>query len=146
MQSYYLYYKYIIKPQLLLKIVEISNFKQLTDIGLKKININIYLFNTKKNYYIYLYNVCILIRLILNKFFFIKKIYKMYILNKILLELNLKGNQMYLFLDVFGTILLPVFENFNMGLKEKNFDIFGNYKFEFNYADPIFMSKNTVIV
>lgn len=58
----------------------------------------------------------------------------------------MEGNQIYVFLDVFGTILLPLFENFNMGLKDRDFDMFGNYLFEFNYCDPIFMSKNTVII
>lgn len=143
MQNLHLYYKYIIRPQLLLKYPKI---KDLTEFLIKKIRLNLLLIDSKKNYYIYLYNICILIRLLFNKFLFIKKINKNFTINKIHLQISLEGFQMFIFLDVFGTFLLPLFESFNMGLKEKGFDIFGNYTFEFNYSDPIFMSKNTVLV
>jgi ribosomal protein L5 len=146
MENINLYYKYIIRPQFLLKFPKIKDSGELSTFVIRKIRLNMFLLDAKQNYYLYLYNICILMRLLFNKYLYIKKVNKNYTLNKIHIQLSMEGNQIYVFLDVFGTILLPLFENFNMGLKDRDFDMFGNYLFEFNYCDPIFMSKNTVII
>ncbi len=146
MQNVNLYYKYIIRPQLLLKNPKIKNSTELSNFMIKKIRLNMFLLDSKNNYYIYLYNICILIRLIFNKFLFLKKISKNFNFNKLHIQISIENNQIFIFLDIFSTFLLPLFENFNMGLKENEFDIFGNFTFEFNYSDPVFMSKNTIIV
>ena len=61
-----LYYKYIIRAQLLLK-YPAKKINNLIKSILKKILFEIYLDNLKKNYIIYLYNMTILLRLIINK-------------------------------------------------------------------------------
>ena len=58
----------------------------------------------------------------------------------------LKGIHMYQFLDVFTTLLLPLFESFNVMLDINKFDIFGNLEYKLIYCDPVFMSKNAVTV
>jgi len=146
MNNLSLYYKYIIQPQFLLKFPKLKNNIELKNFGIKKIRLNMYLLDKKNNYYIYLYNICILIRLKYNKFLIIKKVNKNYTISKMYFQLSLENRHILLFIDVFGNFLLPLFDSFNMGLREHKFDLFGNYTFEFNYSDPVFMSKNTVIV
>jgi len=146
MKNLDLYYRYVIQPQILIKFPKLKNCLELKNFGIKKIRLNIFLLDKKNNYFIYLYNICILIRLIFNKFLFIKKVNKGYTISKMHFQLSLENTHIMLFMDVFGSFLLPLFESFNMGLRDQKFDIFGNYTFEFNYSDPVFMSKNTVIV
>lgn len=140
------YYKYIIRPQFLLKFPKLKNSFELTTFRIRKIRLSMFLLDPKKNYYLYLYNICVLVRLMFNKQLFIYKVKKNFTLNKIHIRLSIENFQIYMFLDVFSTCLIPLFESFNMGLQERDFDIFGNYYFEFNYCDPIFMSKNTIII
>lgn len=142
----YLYYKYVVRPQVLLKFPKKNNFLEIPFFTLRKIRLNMFLLDMKQNSFLYLYNICILMRLLFNKYLYIKKVNKYYTLNKVHIQLCIENDQIFIFLDIFANILLPLFETFNMGLKERNFDMFGNYLFEFNYCDPIFMSKNTVIV
>ena len=145
MNNLYLYNKYIIKPQILLKFPK-KNFDIKNIYNIRKIKVYLYLIDLIKNYYIYLYNICILMRIIFNKKLYIKKIHKYYGLNKIYMQLALEHYNMFLFIDVFKEFLLNSFQIYNMGLNYKNFDIFGNYIFEFNYCDPIFTTRNTVII
>lgn len=140
-----LYYKYIIRVQFLLK-YPAKKANNLMKSFLKKIIFEVNLDDVKKSYYIYLYNIAILIRLILNKFLYLKKVKKNFNINKIYLGVILKGFHMYQFLDVFTTILLPLFESFNVTLNLNDFDIFGNLKYKLIYCDPVFMSKNAVTV
>lgn len=145
MQNMLLYYKYIIRVQFLLK-YPAKKANNLMKSFLKKIIFEVNLDDVKKSYYIYLYNIAILIRLILNKFLYLKKVKKNFNINKIYLGVILKGFHMYQFLDVFTTILLPLFESFNVTLNLNDFDIFGNLKYKLIYCDPVFMSKNAVTV
>lgn len=145
MQNMYLYYKYIIRSQFLLKYPTKLASNLIKNI-FKKILFEIYLENIKINYYIYLYNIAILIRLIINKFLYVKKIKKNYGLNKIYMGVILKKAHIYQFLDVFTTILLPIFESFNVMLDITKFDIFGNLKYRLIYCDPVFMSRSAVTV
>ena len=100
----------------------------------------------KSTYYIYLYNIAILVRLIINKFLYVKKINKNFNINKIYFGVTLKGDSMYKFLDVFTCLLLPLFESFNVILDLNKIDIFGNLQYKLIYCDPVFMSKNAVTV
>jgi ribosomal protein L5 len=113
---------------------------------LKKILFEVSLDDLKSTYYIYLYNIAILIRLITNKFLYVKKINKNFNINKIYFGVTLKGDSMYKFLDVFTCLLLPLFESFNVILDLNKFDIFGNLQYKLIYCDPVFMSKNAVTV
>jgi len=130
----YLYYKYVIRSQFLLK-YPTKLASNLRNNILKKI-----LFE------IYLENIAILIRLIINKFLYVKKIKKNYSINKIYMGILLKKSHMYQFLDVFVTILLPIFESFNVILDITKFDIFGNLKYRLIYCDPVFMSRSAVTI
>lgn len=145
MQNMLLYYKYIIRVQFLLK-YPAKRAKDLMKSFLKKILFEIHLDDLKTNYYVYLYNIAILIRLILNKFLYVKKVNKNFTVNKMYMGVVLKGTHMYQFLDIFTFILLPLFESFNVILDLKNFDIFGNLRYRLIYCDPVFMSKNAVTV
>jgi len=145
MHNMFLYYKYIIRNQFLLK-YPTKLASKLIKKNLKKILFEIYLENTKKNYYLYLYNIAILVRLIANKFLYVKKIKKNYSLNKIYMGINLKNIYMYQFLDIFTLILLPIFETFNIKLDIKKFDIFGNLRYRLIYCDPVFMSRTAVTI
>jgi hypothetical protein len=143
MQNLLLYYKYVIRVQYLLK-HPAKRGKNLIQSFIKKILLEIYMEDVKNNYYIYLYNISILIRLLINKFLYVKYLRKSFNINKIYLGISLKKNNIYQFLDVFTTLLLPLFESFNMYLDLKKFDIFGNLTYNLMYFDPVFMSKNTV--
>lgn len=145
MNNLFLYYKYIVKVQLLLK-YPTKKSQDITRSILKKVLFEVYFEDLKKNYYIYIYNIAILIRLILNKFMYIHKINKNYNINKMYFGVVLKGIHMYQFLDVFTTLLLPLFESFNVMLDINKFDIFGNLEYKLIYCDPVFMSKNAVTV
>ena len=140
-----LYYKYTLRVQFLLK-YPTNKFQDIIPFLLKKILFEIYLDDIKSSYYIYLYNIAILLRIILNKYLYIKKIHKNFNINKIYMGISLKGNHMYQFLDLFTLILLPLFESFNVVLDLNKFDIFGNFKYQLIYCDPVFMSKNAVTV
>lgn len=85
-------------------------------------------------------------RLIVNKPTHIKKVNKGYILNKITIQISIGLFDISLFLDLFCSLILPVFEYFNMGLNKRNLDSYGNLNFEFNYFDPVFTTKNTILV
>lgn len=138
----FLYYKKIIKNQLILKLKLNKN-----DIipKLKKITLNIYLSYNNDKYLIYFYNLCALVLLISGKFLIVNRfLNNQYDNNKIQLKILLENYQMYNFLDMFVILLLPLFQNYNMPLKFKNFDTFGNYYYQINYSDPIFTSKNII--
>ena len=143
MQNMFLYYKYNIRVQLLLK-YPAKKMKKIMQSILKKILFEINMDDLKSNYYVYIYNIAILIRLISNKFLYVKKVKKNYNVNKIYFGVSLKGNHMYQFLDVFTCLLLPLFESFNVLLDLNKFDIFGNLQYRLVYCDPVFMSKNAV--
>jgi len=145
MQNMFLYYKYIIRVQYLLKYPK-KEYCSVMNNYLKKILFEIYLDNVKINYFFYLYNLIILTRLIINKFLYVKKIKKNYNLNKIYLGICIKTIQIYQFLDVFVNLLLPLFESFNCFLDWTKFDIFGNLKYRLMYCDPVFMSRNAVTI
>lgn len=145
MNNLLLYYKYIIRVQFLLKYPAKKINNLITNI-LKKIIFEINFDDLKKNYYVYIYNMTILIRLIINKFLYINKVKKSYSINKMYFGITLKGSIMYQFLDVFSWLLLPLFESFNVMLDLNKFDIFGNLEYKLIYCDPVFMSKNAVTV
>jgi len=145
MNNMFLYYKYVIRVQLLLK-YPAKKINDLIKLTLKKILFEVYLDDLKKGYYVYLYNIAILVRLIVNKFLYINKIKKSYTINKMYFGVSLKGTHMYQFLDIFTCLLLPLFESFNVMLDLNKFDIFGNLQYKLIYCDPIFMSKNAVTV
>jgi len=145
MNNMFLYYKYIVRVQLLLK-YPAKKINNLIINILKKILFEVNFDDLKKSYYIYIYNITILIRLIINKFLYINKIKKSYSINKMYFGVTLKGNHMYQFLDVFTCLLLPLFESFNVMLDINKFDIFGNLQYKLIYCDPVFMSKNAVTV
>lgn len=145
MQNMFLYYKYVIRVQLLLK-YPTKKVNSLMKSLLKKILFEINLDDLKTNYYIYIYNIAILVRLIINKNIYIRKLKKSFSVNKIYFGVILKGNHMYEFLDVFTSLLLPLFESFNVMLDINKFDIFGNLQYKLIYCDPVFMSKNAVTV
>lgn len=137
-----LYYKKIIRKQLQLKL----KLKK-TDIipEIKKISFNIYLDPNYDKYLIYFYNLCALLTLITGKFLIVKSFNKAFETKKIHLILNLDKYSMYSFLDMFSTVLLPLFQNYNMPLRLNNFDTFGNYYYQISYSDPVFTSKNIII-
>ena len=85
-------------------------------------------------------------RILFNKYLNIKKVNKYYSLNRIHLQISIEDTYLYIFIDVFKNFLLDSFEFYNMGLNYKNFDIFGNFIFEFNYCDPIFTTRNVILV
>lgn len=145
MNNLYLYNKYVIKPQLLLKFPKEKN-NWLIEFGIRKICMYMYLLDLTKNYYMFLYNICILMRILFNKYLNIKKVNKYYSLNRIHLQISIEDTYLYIFIDVFKNFLLDSFEFYNMGLNYKNFDIFGNFIFEFNYCDPIFTTRNVILV
>jgi ribosomal protein L5 len=145
MNNLLLYYKYIIRVQFLLKYPAKNMNKIIINI-LKKIVFEVNFDDLKKNYYIYIYNMTILIRLIINKFLYISKIKKDHNINKMYFGITLKGTSMFQFLDIFNYLLLPLFESFNIMLDLNKFDIFGNLQYKLIYCDPIFMSKNAVTV
>jgi ribosomal protein L5 len=145
MQNMFLYYKYNIRVQLLLK-YPAKKIKELMQSVLKKVLFEANIDDLKSNYYIYIYNIAILIRLVANKFLYVRRVNKNYNVNKIYFGVNLKGSHMYQFLDVFTCLLLPLFESFNVLLDLNKFDIFGNLQYRLIYCDPVFMSKNAVTV
>src|ERR1700694_4631503 len=104
MNNMYLYYKYIVRVQFLLK-YPTKKINNLIINILKKILFEVNFDDLKKNYYIYIYNITILIRLIINKFLYIIKIKKSYSINNIYFGSFLKGIHMYRFLDVFTYLL-----------------------------------------
>jgi len=132
------YYLNIIRPQLLHKL----NTKNIPEI--KQIAFNIYLDSENEKYIIYFYNICVLLTLITGKFLKVKKFNKNYENKKIHLQIILKKEEMYDFLEVFSSMLLPLFQNYNMPLRLKNFDNFGNYYYQISYSDPVFTSKNII--
>jgi hypothetical protein len=85
-------------------------------------------------------------RLIVNQPTHIKKVNKGYILNKITIQISIGISSICVFLDLFCNLILPVFEYFNMGINKRNLDKYGNLYFEFNYFDPVFTTKNTILV
>ena len=145
MNNMFLYYKYVVRAQLLLK-NPARKVNDLINFMLKKVLFEVYLDDLKKSYYVYLYNMAILVRLIVNKFLYINKVKKSYSINKMHFGVTLKGTHMYQFLDVFTCLLLPLFESFNVTLDLNKFDIFGNLQYKLIYCDPVFMSKNAVTV
>lgn len=145
MQNMLLFYKYMLRVQFLLK-YPMKHVTDLINYMLNRILFEIGMDDIKANYYIYLYNIAILLRLILNKFLYIKHINKSFNINKIYMGINLKGSHMFQFLDLFTLILLPLFESFNIVLDLHKFDIFGNLQYQLLYCDPVFMSKNAVTV
>lgn len=144
MQNMLLFLKYILRAQFLLKYPMKSI--DMIKILLKQILFEVSLDDSKKNYYMYLYNIAILLRIILNKFLYIKKVNKNFSLNKIYMGISLTGDVIYEFLDLFTLILLPLFESFNILLDIHKFDIFGNLQYNLVYCDPVFMSKNAVTI
>ena len=94
MQNMLLYYKYVIRVQFLLK-YPAKRANDLMKSFLKKILFEIHLDDLKTNYYVYLYNIAILIRLILNKFLYVKKVNKNFTVNKMYMGVVLKGTHMY---------------------------------------------------
>jgi ribosomal protein L5 len=145
MQNMFLYYKYNVRVQLLLK-YPAKKIKYIIQSILNKVLFEVNMDDLKKNYYVYIYNIAILLRLIVNKFLYVKKVNKNYSINKIFFNINLRGNHIYQFLDVFTYLLLPIFESFNIFLDVNKFDIFGNLQYRLVYCDPVFMSKNAVTV
>lgn len=146
MQNLYLYYVNIIRPQYFLKFPKIKKLEKLINFAIKQVRLNMFLIDAKINFYLYLYNICVLMRILFGKPVHVKKVKKGYTLNKVSIQLTITNYDIYNFLDIFCNIVLPVFEYFNMGLKFNNFDDFGNYRFEFNYFDPVFSTKNTVLI
>ena len=138
----YFYYKTIIRHQLLLKL-KLKKKDLIPE--LKKINFNIYLDPENSKYFIYFYNLCALLLLITGKFLVVKRYNTKFEIKKIYLQISLAKYQMYAFLDMFSSILLPLFQNYNMSLRLNNFDNFGNYYYQINYSDPVFTSKNIII-
>lgn len=145
MQNMFLYYKYNIRVQLLLK-YPAKKINEVLYSFLNKILFELNIDDLKNNYYIYIYNIAILIRLVSNKFLYVRRIKKNYGINKVYFAINLRGNYMYQFLDVFTCLLLPLFESFNVLLDLNKFDIFGNLQYRLIYCDPVFMSRNAVTV
>lgn len=145
MNNLFLYNKYVVQPQMLLKFPK-NEQKVPSIFGIRKVRMNMYMLDLTQNYYLFLYNICILMRIMFNKRLYIKRINKYYSLNKMHVQTCVEGKRLYIFLDVFGTFLVNSFDFYNMGLSKENFDMFGNFVFEFNYCDPIFTSKNTIIV
>ena len=92
----FLYYKYNVRVQLLLK-YPAKKIKDLMQSVLKKVLFEANIDDLKSNYYIYIYNIAILIRLIANKFLYVKELIKNYNVNKIYFGVNLKGSHMYQF-------------------------------------------------
>lgn len=138
----FLYYKKIIRQQLLLKL-KLKKTDLIPEI--QKINFNIYLDpNFDKNLFFF-YNLCALLTLITGKFLIVKRFNNVFEHKKVHLTLNLSKYPMYSFLDMFSSILLPLFQNYNMPLRLNNFDTFGNYYYQINYSDPVFTSKNIII-
>lgn len=138
----YIYYKNVIRSQLLFKL----NLNKIDDIpALKKISLNVYLNPKDDKYLMYFYNLCALLVLITGKFLIVKSFNKAFEDKKIYLKLFLIKHQMYNFIDMFSTILLPLFQNYNMPLRLSNFDNFGNYYYQVSYSDPVFTSKNIII-
>lgn len=145
MSRYLLYYKYIVRPQMLLKNPEIKKY-YLYESDLKKIIFNMYVNNYYKYSYLYLYNIFLLLLILTGKKISIKKLTQDYKLDKIHLQISLKGDIMYDFIDMFTTILLPLFQQYSMLLSLHHYDTFGNFIYRFQYVDPIFTSKNIVTI
>jgi len=145
MNNLYLYNKYIVQPQMLLKFPK-SEQKLPTIFGIRKVRMNMYMLDLTQNYYMFLYNICIAMRLMFNKRLYIKRVGKYYSLNQLHVQACVEGKRLYIFLDLFGSFLVNNYDSYNMGLSRKSFDMFGNFIFEFNYCDPIFTSKNTIII
>jgi hypothetical protein len=145
MQNMFLYYKYNVRVQLLLK-YPAKKIKNIVQSVLNKILFEVHMDDLKSSYYVYIYNIAVLLRLIANKFLYVRRVNKNYNINKIYFSVNIGGNHMYQFLDVFTYLLLPIFESFNVLLDLNKFDIFGNLQYRLVYCDPVFMSKNAVTV
>lgn len=144
MSNLYLYNKYIIYPQFLLKFPQKENL--LKENIMYKIKMNIFMVNEENIPLLFLLNICLVIRLLFNEDIYVKKISNdKYILNKVHLLVCLKTYELFIFMDLFKNFLIDSFEFYNMGLNSNNFDIFNNYTFEFNYYDPIFTTKNIII-
>lgn len=144
MQNLCLYNKYIIYPQLLLKFPQKEN--KLKKYGIRKIKMNIFMVDEENIPLLFLLNICLVIRLLFNEDIYVKKISNnKYSLNKVHLQVCLENYELFTFIDLFKNFLMNSFEFYNMGLNDNNFDIFGNYTFEFNYYDPIFTTKNIII-
>ncbi len=146
MNNLYLYNKYVVRPQMLLKFPK-SELKVPTIFGIRKIRMNMYMLDLTQNYYLFLYNICILIRILFNIRLSIIRVNKYFALNIPHLYACIEeSKELYNFLDIFGTFLVNSFDVYNMGLSRESFDMFGNFTFEFNYCDPIFTTKNTIII
>ena len=141
----FLYYKYNVRVQLLLK-YPAKKINYIVQSILNKILFEVNMDDLKNSYYIYIYNIAILLRLIANKFLYVRRVNKNYNINKIYFSAGIGGHHMYQFLDVFTCLLLPIFESFNVLLDLNKFDIFGNLQYRLIYCDPVFMSKNAVTV
>ena len=75
----------------------------------------------------------------------VKTYNKGYEKKNIYLSIKLEKEEIYDFLDTFTTVLLPIFQNYNMPLKLTKFDKYGNYNYQLMYADPVFTAKNVII-
>ena len=135
------YYKKIIRNHLLLKL-KLNKKSFIPEVI--SINFNVYLDpdNTK---YLYFYNLCVLLWLITGKGLTVKSYNKNYEKKNIYLNIRLEKEEVYDFIDTFTTILLPVFQNYNMPLRLNKFDSVGNYNYQILYADPVFTAKNVII-
>lgn len=144
MNNLYLYNKYIIYPQYLLKFPYEEN--KLINYGIHKVRMNIFMVNEDNLPLLFLLNICLLMRILFNENIYVKKLsYNKYILNKVHLQITLGSYEVYLFLDLFKNFLMNSFEFYSMGLNYKDFDIYGNYVFQFNYYDPIFTTRNVIM-
>lgn len=144
MHNLYLYNKYIIYPQSLLKFPKKEN--KLKKNGIYKLKMNIFMVDEEKIPLLFLLNICLVMRLLFNEDIYVKKInVNKYVLNKVHLQICLKNYELFIFVDLFKNFLMNSFEFYNMGLNDSNFDVFGNYTFEFNYYDPIFTTKNIIM-
>lgn len=143
MNNMFLYYNYVVKPQLLLKFPGL-NCNKLQKFDIVRVMFKLSFKEMKKSDYIYLYNLGLLVRLLLDKNWFIYKLDKSMKITKCFFQINLEKESMFLFLDVFTTLLLPMFQMYNLYLYSADFDDFGNFFYKFYYFDPIFISKNIV--
>lgn len=143
MHNLYLYNKYVIYPQFLLKFPQKKN--KLIKYGVSKIKMQILMVDDQTVPLLYLLNICFVIRIILNENICVKKLNNnKYTINKLHLETTISSYDKYIFIDLFKNFLMNSFELFDLGLNVENFDIYGNYMFEFWYYDPIFTTRTVI--
>lgn len=106
------------------------------EINLKKIT---------EAYKLYLYNLGLLVFIITGQFLKIQKRVKDYDKDDLKLGIILRKNKIWKFLDSFNTLCAPLFLQYNMDLSYKNFNNQKKLNYKFQYADPVFTSKNIVV-